>query len=135
MRVVGDDAHRPAFDAGQRRHHAVAPAAAQFQHAAGIGQRGDDGAHVVDPQAVLGHQVAQGAWVGGLPVGGAALEVAQVLLGGDHSRGLVVDQHIHHAIGMQLGCRADLVGAMLGLRELQVAAWTALHGARAAGRL
>ena len=29
----------------------------------------------------------------------------------------------------------DVVEAMLGLRELQVAAWTALHGARAAGRL
>ena len=65
--VVGDDAERPALDADEGGHHAEAEVRPQLEHRAGVGQRLDDRAHVVDAQPVLRNDAAQAALVGALP--------------------------------------------------------------------
>jgi hypothetical protein len=67
-RVVRDDAERPALDPASARHHAEAEVAAELEHRARVGERAHDGADVVHAEAVLGHDAAQHALVGALPV-------------------------------------------------------------------
>ena len=58
-RIVGDQAERRAFDADQRRDHAGREFGAQLQHRAGVGERRDHLAALIDAQAVLRDEVAQ----------------------------------------------------------------------------
>ena len=58
-RVVGDRRRLGALRRGQRGDHPDAELRPQLEHRAGVGQRLDDLAHVVDAQAVLGDDVAQ----------------------------------------------------------------------------
>ena len=73
--IVRDEADRPPFDTDQRGDHAEAEMAAQFQHRAGIGECLDDGAHVVNAQAILGNDGAQQALIGAYPVANFSLEI------------------------------------------------------------
>ena len=85
--------------------------AAQLEHRARVGQRVDDGAHVVDPQPVLGHDVAQrGAGRRTSQSSIAALEVRQVLLGHGDRLGLVGHGDVDDAVGDLHVDRADLLG-------------------------
>ena len=108
--VVGHHADRTTLDTCQRRHTARSPAAAQLHHRVDIAELVDDVAHVVGPQAILGHQVAQLPLVVALPFVDGALEVRQVLLGGHDRLGFVGHQHIDHAVGPLHVDRADFFG-------------------------
>ena len=108
--IVGDQAEGLAFDADQRGNQPRRELAAQLQHAAGVGQAGDDLADVVDAQAVFRDQVAQLALVCTLPVGLLALEVGQVLLGDLHRLGFVFHQHVDHPVGALHAAGADFLG-------------------------
>ena len=52
-RIVRDQPERPTLDSDQRGDHPEAEVAAQFEHRAGIGQRLDDLAHIINAQPVL----------------------------------------------------------------------------------
>ena len=123
--VVGHHADRASFDACQRRDATRPPAASQLHHRIHIAELVDDVAHVVGPQAILGHQVPQFALVVALPLVDSALEVRQVLLGGHDRLGLVFHQHIDHAVGPLHVDRADF----LGTEHAQAAAFD--HGGAA----
>ncbi len=86
----------------------MAPVAAELQDRVGVGQGVDHLADVVDPQSVLGHQVAQQPLVGALPVGERTLEVRQVLPGHPHRLGLVRHRDVDHTVGNLHRHRPDL---------------------------
>ena len=77
---------------------------------AGVGERLDHLAHVVDAQPVLRDDVAQAALVGALPRRQRALEVRQVLLGRGDGLGLVLDGDVDDAVRHLHVHRADLLG-------------------------
>ena len=97
--VVGHDAHGPALDAHQGRHHPEAETPSQFKHRALVGQGRDHLTDVVNAQPVLGDQTAQETLVRASPIRSAALKIREVLLGGAHRFFLVLHRDIHHAIG------------------------------------
>ncbi len=109
-RIVGDDAQRLTFDAGQRRHHAWPEGAAQFQHRAFVAKGVDDIAHVVDAQAILRDGAAQQALVGGAPFGQRTLEIGQIFLGDRNRLGLVLDGDIDRSVGHLHAHRAYFLG-------------------------
>ena len=74
QRVVGEQADRAALDARQRRVDALAKTSPQFKQAALIGDTGHGSAGVVNTQAVLRHNIAQGLRVRRLPVRHAPLK-------------------------------------------------------------
>ena len=110
VRIVGDHAHGPAFDADEGGDDADAELLADLQHRARVGDGVDDVLHVVEAQAVLGDDVAQAALVGRLPVLDRALEVGQVLLGHFHGVLLVLGEQVDDAVRHLEGHRAHLFG-------------------------
>ena len=125
QRVVGQQAHGAAFDAGQRGVDAKAETRAQLQQRACICNAVQRRAAVVHAQAVLGHHAAQSVCIRRLPLHGTALKKREVILGGLDGLRVALHQQIDHAIGMLHMRRADL----LGLEHAQA---TALHHGGAA---
>ena len=109
-RVVGDQPHRPAFDADERGDHADAELRSQLEHRVVVGEPVDDGAHVVDAQPVLGDDVPQRALVGTRPRLDRALEVRQVLLRRRHRFGFVLDGDVDDAVRHLHRHRSDVLG-------------------------
>ena len=62
--VVGDDPHRPAFDAGQGGDHLGREALAQERHRSLVGQRLDDRRDLVGAALALGNELAHPCLVG-----------------------------------------------------------------------
>ena len=86
------------------------PVLADLEHGAHVGDALDHLAHVVVAQAVLRHDEAQLALVGGFPFGHRPLEVGEVLLGDGHRFRLVGDRDVHHAVGPLHRHGADFLG-------------------------
>ena len=99
VRVVGEDAHRPALDACEGGDDAEAEVAPQLEHRAGVEEQVDRPAHVVTAQAVGGHDIAQQRLIGALPLVDTTLEVGQVALGDADRLGLVGDDDVDDAVG------------------------------------
>ena len=110
QRVVGHQAHGPAFDARQRGVDSSAKTRAQRQQTAFVHQALHGRARIVGAQAVFGHHAAQQALVGRDPVAGVALEEAEVLARRMHGFLLVRHQHVDHAIGVLHGAGAHILG-------------------------
>src|SRR5207248_1155987 len=75
--IVGDQAERPSFDADEGGDHADAKVAADFQHRAFVGEKIDDVANIIDPQAVFRDRPPQQPLVRRFPVGLRALKIRQ----------------------------------------------------------
>ncbi len=108
LRVVRDDADRPAFDAGEGNDHALPESPANFEDTAAVGHRRDDVARVVDAETVLRDDVAKRPLIGGVPLLQRPLEVGEVLLRDGHGFGFVFDGDIDHAVGDLDVHRADV---------------------------
>ncbi len=74
-RVVGDESDGTSFDPDQRRHHPGAEVAAYLEHRAGIGERLDDRANVVNAKSIFGDDRAQQTLIGAYPVANFSLKV------------------------------------------------------------
>ena len=97
--IVGDDPDRSPFDAGERRHDRLAEIRSQLECRVDVGQCRDRVADLVDPLAVLGHDVAHCGLVVGFPVRAAPLEKPEIVLGERHRMCLVVGEKVDHAVG------------------------------------
>ena len=100
QRLVGEDADAAPAEAGQGGDHRGGPSPAEFEHAALVGEGGDELAHVVGPPPVVGHDGAdlvrsgrgrtRGGTVGRRARGVVVEPVRQVALHcGDRSVGVV----------------------------------------------
>ena len=96
--VVGNDTHRPTFNAGQGCYHAQTKASTQFQDRIRIEHGMDHLTNVVDAKAVFRNDLPQMPLIGTIPFLDKTLEIAEILLGGFDRLLLVLDGNIHDAI-------------------------------------
>jgi hypothetical protein len=97
--IVGDHAHRSTLDAGECGDHPDAELAPQLQHGVDVEEPGDRPPDVVGAEPVDRDDVAQRRLVRRRPVGRAALEVRQVLLGDGDGFLLVGHDHVDDPVG------------------------------------
>src|SRR5699024_6918002 len=98
-RVIGDEPHGASLHPYQRGDHTRAETTAQFQDRAGVGDRVDRTADVVDPQPVLRNDVPEQSLIGHVPVLDRTLEVGQVLFGCTYRGRVVLDQQVDDPVG------------------------------------
>jgi len=72
--LFGNQPERFSLDADEGRDHADAKVPADFEHGALVGQQIDDGADIVDAQAIFRDRAPQQALVRRFPVGDPALK-------------------------------------------------------------
>ena len=112
LRVVGDEAERPALDADQGGDDSDAEGRAQLEHGAFVRQRLDDSADVVDAQPVLRDGAAQEPLVGRAPVRDPSLEIGEVAFRRRAGLDFVLDQEVDDAVRRLHADRPDLLRAI-----------------------
>ena len=125
--VVGDDAHRVAFHADQGRDDADAELLADLEYRSDVGDGAHDLLHVVQPQPVLWHDMAQASLIVGFPFGYGALEVRQVPLRHFHGFLFVLGEQIDYPVRDLERHRSDF------LRRVDAKPATFDHGGTAHG--
>src|SRR5579872_7507558 len=109
-RIVRDESDRTPLDTNQCGDHAESEVAAQLQHRSGIGERLNDGAHIINAETILRNDVAQDALVGAFPLRQRPLEIRKILFGDFYCFGFVLDRDVDHSVGHLHIDGADFLG-------------------------